>query len=156
MKNRAFVFSTTAFLLIIPVTILSASFLNMVQSGDDAAVMSVKSDVTLYTYKNIRASFNKAACSYFLLSGSNTTRIIGNLTDVWSPYIESNYTGLSIEIAKSKINVTYDSITNSITVGNVDDMSEWISANVTQRNSTIEGGLGPLEISSTCDVATAT
>jgi uncharacterized protein (UPF0333 family) len=78
--NKAFVFSATAFLLIVPAAILAASFLHMVKSGEDAAILSAKSDVTLYAYKNMRASFNKASCSYFLLSGSDTSAIIGNLT----------------------------------------------------------------------------
>ncbi len=150
--NRAFVFSTTGFLLIIPAVILAASFLHMVQSGEDATILSAKSDVTLYAYKNMRASFNKAGCSYFLLSGSDTSAIIANLTDEWASYIEVNYTGLNITIAKSQINVTYDSDENSIKVGNINDINDGIPINVTYQNTTIAGELGPLEIQGTCDV----
>lgn len=152
--NRAFVFSTTAFLLMIPAAILAASFLHMVESGEEATSLSAKSDVTLYTYKNIRASFNKASCSYFLLIGSNTSQIDGNLTEDWAPYIEANYTGLNISIARDKINVTYDSSQNSIRVGNVDNINEGIPINITYQNTTIEGMIGPLEIAADCDVLT--
>lgn len=152
--NRAFVFSVTGFLLIIPAAILAASFLHIVKTGEDATTLSAKSDVTLYAYKNIRASFNKASCSYFLLSGSNTSAIIGNLTDDWASYIEANYTGLDITIAKSQINVTYDSSENSIKVGNINDINDGIPINVTYQNTTIAGELGPLKMSSTCDVVT--
>jgi hypothetical protein len=150
--NRAFVFSTTGFLLIIPAVILAASFLHIVKSGEDAAIMSTKSDVTLYTYKNIRASFNKASCSYFLLLGSDTSAIISNLTDEWASYIEANYTGLNITIAKSQIDVTYNSDENSIKVGNINDINDGIPVNVTYQDTTIAGELGPLETQSNCDV----
>lgn len=152
--NRAFVFSTTAFLLIIPAALLAASFLQIVKSGDDATALSVKSDVTLYTYKNIRASFNKAGCSYFLLSENDTSAIIGNLSDEWAAYLEVNYTGLNISIAKDQIDVIYDSDENSIKVGNVNDINDGIPINITYLNTTIEGEIGPLEIQSNCDVAT--
>ncbi|MEE8401228.1 MAG: hypothetical protein V3R86_03655, partial [Candidatus Hydrothermarchaeaceae archaeon] len=91
--NRAFVFSTTAFLLIVPAAILAASFLQIVKTGEDVAILSAKSDVTLYAFKNIRASFSKASCSFFLLSGSNTSYILANLTGDWASYMEANYTG---------------------------------------------------------------
>ena len=152
--NKAFVFSTTAFLLIIPAALLAASFLQIVKSGDDATALSVRSDVTLYTYKNARAGFNKASCSFFLLSGSDTSAIIGNLSDEWAQSIEANYTGVNITIDTSKINVTYDSDENSIRIGNIDDMNDGIPINITYQNTTIEGKLGPLEIASDCDVVT--
>lgn len=150
--NRAFVFSTTAFLLIVPAAILAASFLQIVKTGEDVAILSAKSDVTLYAFKNIRASFNKASCSFFLLSGSNTSYIIGNLTEDWAPYMEANYTGLNVTIAKGQINVTYNSVDDSIKVGNINDMREGIPINLTYRNTTIEGKIGPLEIANDCDV----
>lgn len=153
--NRAFVFSTTAFLLIIPAAILAASFLHMVKSGDDATVLTARSDVTFYAYKNIKASFNAASCSYFLLSESDTSAIIGNLTDEWAPYIEANYTGINISIAKSQINVTYNAAENSIKVGNINDINDGIPINITYQNTTIEGEIGPLEIKSNCDVLTS-
>ena len=152
--NRAFVFSTTAFLLIIPAAILAASFLNVVKTGEETTALSVRSDVTLYTYKNTRAGFNKASCSFFLLSGSNTSAIIGNLTDEWVSSVEANYTGVDITVDASKINVTYDSDENSIRVGNIDDINDGIPINITYQNTTIEGKLGPLEIASDCDVVT--
>lgn len=153
--NRAFVFSATAFLLIIPAAILAGSFLQIVKSGDDATILIAKSDVTFYAYKNIKSSFNTASCSYFLLSGSDTSAIIGNLTDDWAPYIESNFTGLNISIAKSQINVTYNAAENSIRVGNINDINDGISINITYQNTTIEGEIGPLEIKSNCDVLTS-
>ena len=152
--NRAFVFSTTSLLMIIPAAILAASFLHMVESGEEATALSVKSDVTLYTYKNIRVGFNKAGCSYFLLSGSNTSHIVGNLTDEWVAFIEVNYTELNVSIAEDQIDAEYNSDENSIKIGNINDIDAGIPINITYMNTTIEGKIGPLEIQSNCDVVT--
>jgi hypothetical protein len=139
-----------AFLLTIPAIILAASFIHMAESGSDATLLLLKADATYYTYQDIKNSFKKAGCSYFLLYGNDTTAIKNNLSGEWASYIEENYTGFNISIAEEEINVTYDSSGDIIKIGNINDITRGIAVNITGLSTRIEGMLGPLELADSC------
>lgn len=150
--SRAYVFVGMSLLLILPAILLAGSFLSMIHTGDIATSLALRSDVVSYAYKNIQNNFEIAACSYFLLT-NDTAAIRGNLTQVWTPYVEANFStglGITVSIDESKINVTYDSATDSIKVGNVNNMDAAIPMNITVAGIRHDLGLKAVQIYRSC------
>ncbi len=150
--SRAYVFAGMSLLLILPAVLLAGSFLSMIHTGDIATYLGLRGDVVSYAYKNIQNNFEIAACSYFLLT-NDTAAIRGNLTQVWTPYVEANFStglGITVSIDESKINVTYDSATDSIKVGNVNNIDAAIPMNITVAGIRHDLGLKAVQIYRSC------
>ncbi|MFQ6136815.1 MAG: fibronectin type III domain-containing protein [Candidatus Hydrothermarchaeales archaeon] len=148
---KGFVFTGIAFLLVIPAMILAASFLNMMETGDEATALATKSDVVFAVYNNVDSSLELASCSYFLIYEDDTATILQNLTDYWAPYIEGNYTaGITVSIAEDEINVTYNSTEDYIKVGNINNIDEGIPVTITFQNIAYQRDLSPLRLYKNC------
>jgi hypothetical protein len=148
MRDNAFVFTGTAFLLVIPTVILAASFINMVEYGSKATVASIRSDVVFYAYNDVKSSFEKTGCNLIDVYGSNTSAIRQYLTATWAPLIKQNYTervGVIIDLPEDKINVSDDAQYHRIEIGNL-NTSQSIPLNVTDLNSeaSLNLSMGPL------------
>lgn len=60
-KNRAFVFSGIAFILIIPAIIIAASYMNMLSIGSEATFTHIKSDKLYHFFTTIEKDLTRAA-----------------------------------------------------------------------------------------------
>lgn len=153
MNNRGFVFTGIAFLMIIPSIILAASFVNIRRTGDDTITIKLYSDKVFYTYANIESNLNITGESLVSTYSCETTNISTYLTSTWRSFIIQNYgntSGISITIPEDQINVSYDSATGIIKIGNI-NTSQGIPVNITfaDTNIRIDKLLGPLEFSLT-------
>ncbi len=148
MRDKGFVFTGTVFLLIIPATILAASFINMVEFGSKATVTSIRSDVVFYAYNDIKSNFEETGCNLLDVYGSNTSAIQQYFTATWAPFIKQNYTegvGILIGLPEDRINVSDNAQYRRIEIGNL-NTSQSIPLNVTDLNSEVSLNLsiGPL------------
>lgn len=148
MNSKAFVFTGTVFLLVIPAVILAASFVNMLEFGSTATVTSIRSDLVFYAHNDIKSNFEKTGCNLIDIYGSNTSAIRQYLNSTWSPFIEQNYTGqvgVLIDLPENRINVSNDAQYRRIQIGNL-NTSQGIPLNVTDLNSEVSLNLsiGPL------------
>jgi hypothetical protein len=60
MKNRAFVFSTTGFLLAIPAVILVASFMVMLETGSGGVLLHIKGEKTFSLFETAEIDLDRA------------------------------------------------------------------------------------------------
>lgn len=158
MKSNAFVFSTLGFLLTIPAVIIAASFLSMMGTGDKTSTIAMGSDTVFYAIDDIKKSFETTSCNLVTVYGTNTSDIQRELNTTWAQYIEQDYakkTGINVSIPEELINVSYNSVTTKIEVGNL-NTNQSIPVNITYMGSSIsyEGGVGPLALSTDCDEET--
>lgn len=91
--NKGFVFTGTAFLLVLPAIILAASFMNMLEFGGRATSTAIHGDVLFYAYDSISSSFNKSSYDLVSMFGNDDNEIQDKLNNLWKPSIEGNYSG---------------------------------------------------------------
>ncbi len=147
---KGFVFTGMVFLMVIPAMILAASFLNMMETGDKATALVTQSDAAFAVYNNVDSNLELASCSYFLINDDDTALILQNLTGYWAPYIEGNYTAVTVSIAEDEINVTYNITGDYIKVGNINNIDEGIPITITVQDITYQRDLGPLKLYKNC------
>jgi hypothetical protein len=119
--KKSFVFTSMAFLLAVPAIILAASLVEMMNLADTSTSMVVWSDKVFYAGKDLDSSIRRSACNFIFLSiddsGSvNSSAVKANLTSVWIPFVENNYSaglGLTIDVDEN-LNVTYLSANRTV------------------------------------------
>lgn len=60
MNNKAFVFSTTGFLLIIPAVFLAASFMVMLETGSSGVLLHIRGEKTFSLFETAEIDFDRA------------------------------------------------------------------------------------------------
>ena len=90
MDKKAFVFTGMAFLLVLPAVILTASYLNMVRTGESSREIMMESDRVFYFKKDfeetiITAAQNSGRYNAFL-ARSEERRVGKECRSRWSPY----------------------------------------------------------------------
>lgn len=102
--SKGFIFTGTAFLLVLPAIILAASFANMLEFGGHATSTAIHGDVLFYAYDSIQSSFNKSSYDLVSMFGDDDSEIQNKLNDLWKPSMEGNYSGqLGINITLGDI-----------------------------------------------------
>lgn len=150
MRNGAFVFTTTAFLLVIPAVILAASFIGMTESGDDATITAMRADNVFFAFNSIQSSFEETSKNLVDVYENDSNEIRTELNSTWAPFIEQEYvreTGVNVSIPEEDINVTYNAATNSIYIGNINNINEGITISVFDSGVNKTSEIGPLELS---------
>lgn len=99
--QAGFIFTGSAFLLVLPALLIAASFINMLKLGSEGVSMAIHGDVLFYAYDSVTMSFNRS--SYDLVSklGDDENEIQSALNNVWKPGIEGNFSqalGVNISI----------------------------------------------------------
>ncbi len=162
MDRRAFVFSSMAFLLAVPAVILAASLLEMMSMADTATSTVVWSDKVFYAGKDLDSSLRRSACNFIFLntedSGAvNATAVKSNLTSIWVPFVENNYSsGLGVVIdVDENFDVSYTASTRKVTI-------DWNGGGIPVNVSTPEGEilynltLGPYYLPWNCGIPSET
>jgi hypothetical protein len=142
MKNRGFVFTGTAFLLVLPAIILAASFAHMLELGDTATSTAIKSDEVYFTFLNLEKSFEDTSNNLAAVYRNDTLTINSKLLE-WASYVETTYAaevGANISVEENQINASYSNSTNVVSVSN-------FSVSVFFENTNKTRQLGPLSIS---------
>jgi hypothetical protein len=150
VKNGAFVFTTMAFLLVIPAIILAASFIEMTRIGDDATTTAMRADNVFFAFNSIRSSFEETSKNLVDVYENDSNKIRTELNSTWAPFIEQEYTekiGVNTSIPEEDINVTYNNATNSISIGNINNINEGITISVFDSRVNMTSEIGPLKIS---------
>jgi hypothetical protein len=132
-----FIFTGTAFLLVLPALILAASFINMLELGAYGVSKNVHGDVLFYAYDSISSSFNRS--SYDLVSkfGNDEGEIQNALNNVWKTAMEGNFSQeLGVNISLGSLYAKDDEGVMRIS-GSSTNTSEEIWVNIT----TVDGEL---------------
>lgn len=99
--RRGFIFTGTAFLLVLPALLLAASFINMLEFGAHGVSKAIHGDVLLYAYDSISSSFNRSSHDLVSKYGDDENEIQDALNNVWKPAMEGNFSqelGVNISI----------------------------------------------------------
>ncbi|MDI6654536.1 MAG: hypothetical protein QME59_01450 [Candidatus Hydrothermarchaeota archaeon] len=135
--NKGFVFTGTAFLLVLPAIILAASFMNMLELGGHATSAAIHGDVLFYAYDSIQSSLNKSSYDLVAMFGDDANEIQDRLRNLWKPSIEGNYSKqLGINIALGDIYVKKEGGLIKIS-GSQTNTSAGIWVNITTEDSEI-------------------
>lgn len=86
--GRAFVFTATAFLLVIPAIILAASFSAMTRVGDAGSVTAIKADKVHYIVTGVELDWENTAKDLVTLHGYDNATIEDHMRGQWVPDIE--------------------------------------------------------------------
>jgi hypothetical protein len=114
MGDKGFVYSGLALLLAIPVVVLMASAVNMMEIGDITTSMVIRSDTVYNPCDDIKNSFEFSAQNYADVYGEQSYQLVKDrLDNRWLPTINWYYRDASITISISSIDVSFDSSTSS-------------------------------------------
>jgi hypothetical protein len=100
-SKDGFIFTGTAFLLVLPALLLAASFINMLELGAQGVSNAVHGDVLLYAYDSMSSSFNRSSHDLVSKYGNDENEIQDVLNNVWKPAMEGNFSqelGVNISI----------------------------------------------------------
>lgn len=86
--GRAFVFTATAFLLVIPAIILAASFSAMTRVGDAGSVTAIKADKVHYIATGVEMDWENTAKDLVTLHGYDNATIEDHMRTQWVTDIE--------------------------------------------------------------------
>lgn len=87
--GRAFVFTATAFLLVIPAIILAASFSAMTKVGNAGSVTTLKADKVYYIAMGVELDWEDTATSLVTLHGYDNATIEDRIKYQWAPDLEA-------------------------------------------------------------------
>ncbi len=99
--SAGFIFTGTAFLLVVPALILAASFINMLEYGGTGVSQAIHGDVLFYAYDAVSSSLNRSSHDLVSKYGDDEGEIQDALNEVWKPAIEGNFSqelGVNISI----------------------------------------------------------
>ena len=88
MKNKAFIFSGLAFLLVIPVVILAASLTSMLATGSTGVTTHLRGDEVFVVFENTERDLQRAAA----ISGKRAALAAVDYQDIFGEYLDLNYT----------------------------------------------------------------
>ncbi len=131
MENHGFIFTGTAFLLVLPALLLVASLVNMLEFGGHGVSRAIHGDVLLYAYDSVSSSFNRSAHDLVSKYGDDEDEIQDALNNVWRPAMEGNFSqelGVNISIGTIYAEDDDDMIKIS---GSAANTSEKIEVNIT-------------------------
>src|SRR3990170_502184 len=100
--GRAFVFTATAFLLVIPAIILAASFSAMTKVGDAGSITVLKADKVYSIATGVESDWADTAKNLVTVYGYDNATIEDLLRNHWAPDTEGNTFG------SFKVNLTID------------------------------------------------
>jgi hypothetical protein len=129
--GAGFIFTGTAFLLVVPALLLAASLANMMEYGAHGVSEAVHGDVLFYAYNGISSSFNRSSHDLVSKYGDDEGEIQEALNDMWKPAIEGNFSqelGVNISIGSIYVEDEDDMIKIS---GSSTNTSEGIQVNIT-------------------------
>ena len=152
---KAFVFSGMALLLAIPAIILAASLLHMMSMADTSTTLSIASDKVFYAARDLDSSIRRAACNFIYLNTEdgkvNATAVRDNLTDIWLPFVENNYSramGLIIDVYDG-FDVYYDP-SNRIVIINTSAGGIPVNISTPDEDIRYSFSLGPYYLPQSC------
>jgi len=134
MKSKAFVFSTTGFLLVIPAIILAASFMSMLETGSTGVFIHVRADKTFSLFETAETDLDRAidisarravlaAADYVLTYGG----CLNSETYNHAPYGTGAIGAIKeLMITGNLTSVKYGVFSSSLTPGAT--LEDWISA----------------------------